>query len=439
MVALQFSSDWGIDLRRTTVIYAAMFFMQLGGSVGATGVPLLAKYGYDASLLSLALIGMAAPLTYTLTCLALGPFVSRAKPSAVAASGGLLYAATYLCAAFAATPLHLALVYLGGGVAQALFWPMAEAVLVEGSNGQRLNRRIGLFNITWSLADALGTVTAGVLYLVWDKLPFVATVVLMAPVAAAMLVAGRRRADGDEPLPSRFEDAAMPEHETREANGRFRSGAWLGNFIAAGATAVVRSVFAAPAKDVFFMSSATLGLVLGTFNAARTLTFWLLREWPNWHYKPRIYLAFNSTLAVGTFAVVMAAFLPHHIAMPVVFAAFAASGIGVGMTYYSSIFYAVDGEEVAASTTRLHEAVLGAGGAVAVLVSGVMDKFAVGVTAAVLPALASGPLPIMSPFVLCTAAVTVGMVGTARRFAGPRAGRNVLAVPLDTAYPEDET
>jgi hypothetical protein len=438
MVASLYNPGRGIHVRRTKIVYIAMFFMQLGGSVGATGVPLLAKYKFDTSLFVLALIGMAGALSYTVVCLALGPFVSRAKPSALAVAGGLLYAATYLGASLATTPAHLMLVYVGGGAGQALFWPMAEAVLVEGSSGQRLNRRIGLFNITWSMGDSLGAVLAGVLYLAWDRLPFVATIVLMMPVAAAMTVAGRRKADGEEALPSRFEEAGMPRHETRDTNARFRGGAWLGNFIASGATQVMRSVFAAPARDVFLMSSSTLGLVLGTFNAARTLTFWLLREWPDWHYRPRVYMTFNALLAGGMFAVVAAAFLPAPLVMPTVFAAFAASGVGAGMAYYSSIFYAVDGEEVAASTTRLHEAVLGAGGAIAVLVSGVTGKFSAAAAAAAAPALADGPLPVLSPFVMCGIAVSVGMAGTARWFAGPARNGNVLAVPPDAAYPEDK-
>jgi hypothetical protein len=109
-----------------------------------------------------------------------------------------------------------------------------------------------------------------------------------------------------------------------------------------------------------------------------------------------------------------------------VFASFAAMGVAVGMTYYSSIFYAVDTEAVAASTARLHEAVLGAGGALAVLAAGAVGRFAGGPDA---PALAA-----MSPFAMSTLIVAGGLVVSGKCLRGAGTDRNVLEVETEKQY-----
>jgi len=415
-------------MRRTTILFVAVFLMQFGGSAGGTGLPLMAKFSFDASVWTLALIGMVQSLMYAVSCLAIGSLVGKVRPLNAAMVGAALQGVTFVVAMFSRNSWDLFFVSAAGGVGQALFWPMIEGVISEGSDGARLNRRIGFFNVSWSAADAGGTAAAGVLFKWSAWLPFATMGVAMASTIVVVRMACRRGVDGLEALPPRFEQEALPTEGGKEINGRFRKAAWVGNFIASGATNIVRSIFAAPAKDVFRMSSPMIGLALAMMSILRTVTFAGLREWPGWHYSGRVFMAFNTLLAIGLVGVVAAVFLPTGAAVALVFVSFSAIGVGIGMTYYSSIFYAVDTEAVATATARLHEAILGAGAALAVLVAGGADRF-IAAGAQVSPAGAA------TPFALSAAIVAGGMALSGRYIRG-NGSRNVLELETEKQYSE---
>jgi hypothetical protein len=257
---------------------------------------------------------------------------------------------------------------------------------------------MGVFNISWSLGDAAGTAVGGFFFDIYPMLPFITMGLAVIPVVAVVIAAMRQPEENG---------AASGEEGEGPADGAlndgFRKGAWTGNFVAAGVTNILRSVFAAPARDVFLMSGSSYGLVVGTFNATRTLTFYVMSRWHSWRYKVRTFLAVNGLLAVGMAAVVAAAYMPHAVGVAVVFISFAAAGIGSGMTYFSSIFYTVDTHTEAETTTPIHEAVLGAGGAIAAIAAGVTNQ------------LVSDPL---SPLAMCVVVVAVGMGISARCMRG---------------------
>jgi len=398
-------------MRRLNLLYLAAFLMQAGASAGATGAPLMAKIGFGASLWDLAIMGMASTLAYTVGCLAVGVTNARRRPFAMMIAGTAFMAVSYACGLWATRVSHLVLLFTCSGLGNAAYWPMLETALSEGADGQRLNRRMGLFNVSWSLGDAAGTVAGGALYDVWAKLPFVLLIVTMGFLGAAVLTARRRAVDANEPLPERFAKNGM-HAGGGELNARFRNASWVANFIGSGTVNVLRSVFAAPAKDVFGMRGTAFGLVIGTFNAMRTLTFVGLREWPNWHYRTRILMAFNGLLALGMAGVVAAAFLPHGAGVGLVFVSFAAAGVGFGLTYYSSIFYSVNAETPASSKPHLHEAVLGAGGAVAVVAAGIVNQLSAAAAGGAASTTWNTAVS-LSPLAMCAATVVAGMGASA--------------------------
>lgn len=141
--------------------------MHVGFAAGYTGIPLLAKNVFDASVWQLALLGVTGTLTYTVACLGLKGLVGRARPVLVALVGALLYGISYIFAIFAANVLHLMVILFFAAAASALFWPMLEAAIAEGAAGYRLNRRMGLFCLCWSTGDVLGAVLGGAVVSSW--------------------------------------------------------------------------------------------------------------------------------------------------------------------------------------------------------------------------------------------------------------------------------
>ena len=272
----------------------------------------------------------------------------------------------------------------------------------------------------------MATAAAGALLSIRPWLPFMGGVAAMAGGAAIVLVARKRTADTLEAVPERFTRSELSAEHTKAINGKFRKAAWVSNFISAGTVTIVRSLFAAPAKDIFRMSSPMTGLALAMLSILRAATFIGLREWPGWHYRPGVFLTFNSLLAVGLVGLVAAAFVPAGAAVGVVFVSMAAMGIAAGMTYYSSIFYAVDTEAVAASTARLHEAVLGAGGALAVLAAGAAGKVTGNASS----------MAVLSPFVMSAVIVAAGLVLSGKHVRGTRGERKELELAVESEYSE---
>lgn len=404
-------------MQRLKLLYAAVFLMQFGGSAGVTGLPLQAKVSFGTSFWGLAFIGIAGPLVYTVTCLLVGRAKGRVNRTVLVVSGTAIMAATFALACLAKNTGHLVLACAGQGIGAGLFWPMIEAAIVEGTAGRAVMKRVGVFNISWSLGDAIGTASAGFLFAVHPALPYVVLVVMMGGVLGCV-AAARRLPIG---VPNGWAAANGDRPADRQLNAGFRKAAWVGNFVGAGVVNVLRSVFTAPARDVFKMSAPAIGLVIGTFNATRTLTFFVLGRRQGWRYRRAAFLAVNSLIAIGMVSVVAASLLPQGLAIAVVFASFAAAGVGSGMTYFSSIFYTIDRKEAAEATAPMHEAVLGAGGAVAAAAAGLTNQ------------MASSAL---SPLIMCAAAVAVGMAFSARYIKAGLSKPNILEDSPARDYPE---
>ncbi len=392
-------------MKRLKLLYVAAFLMHvaLGGQIA--GLPLLAKKAFDATLWQLALIGLATMLGHSLFSLATGALVGRAKPITLSIVGAGVLSIVILLAIPAGGAWHLVGVAAACSVGWALFWPMLEAAIAEGASGRALSRRMGRFNVSWSLGDAVGIPLAGALYDVRPWAPFAmmaltaGVIMVIISMAKRMEVAVVGGPGGELIDPEELETSPL-------INIRFTRAAWVGNFVGAGAVGVVRSIFAAPAVDVFAMSGALYGLVVGTVNLSRTASFWLLTHWRNWHYRLGIYMSMTMLMAAGMAGVALAALFPGPVGIAIVFVSFAAVGFSFGMPYYSSIFYSVHTDALAESKTRLHEAVIGAGGAAGVLASGAAGQLTANTA---LSAGLVGTLATMSPFLMCSAAVVAGM------------------------------
>ncbi|MCD6404563.1 MAG: MFS transporter, partial [Planctomycetes bacterium] len=345
--------------------------------------------------------------------------------------GAALYGATLSLGIWARSVWDLVVIVAFGGVGMSLFWLMAEAAIAEGATGRVLSRRMGIFNISWSVGDVAGMAVSGALYDVWGRLPFVMIVVVMA--ALVVVLAFARRAKVEEvPPPQNLDEREMLE-VPRSVNARFTRAAWVGNFTGAGVMGVVRSLFAAPATDIFRMSGAVYGLAIGTVCVFRTLTFWLLTHWRNWHYRKGVYLATSSLLAAGMAGITVAAVMPHVPGMVLVFVSFAAAGVAMGMMYYSSLFYSVHTEALPESGTRLHEAVVGAGGTAAVLASGGVGQLVRNASGAFATL---GAFALVSPFALCAVTAAAGVVTSWCFITGRLGGKDMLEETAPACYPD---
>jgi MFS family permease len=135
------------------------------------------------------LLGLVFNLTYTLASWPAGWFSDRFSKPAIAASGYLVFAATYFV--FAKAPSHAALWIMMAcyGFYYALTSPVLRALVVETVPADSRGRAFGIFYFVTSITALLASVITGELWKHFGpELPFSLSA-LLALIAAAMLFA----------------------------------------------------------------------------------------------------------------------------------------------------------------------------------------------------------------------------------------------------------
>ena len=139
------------EVSNTFVIFPGAFLTALGEGMINLGLVffLRERYGASPSLIGW-FVGFSV-LVYILGCLGLRPFLDRLRPqillpsalAGISVSLLLLYLLPSLPLSFLFSALYR--------LALAFFWPPAMGWLSQGVEGDRLSRRQGRFNLSWSL------------------------------------------------------------------------------------------------------------------------------------------------------------------------------------------------------------------------------------------------------------------------------------------------
>ena len=103
------------------------------------------------------------------------------------------------------------------------------------------------------------------------------------------------------------------------------------------------------------LSMMFAGFFCSIWYFARLAAFYLLWQWPGWHYRFRWMLG-GYLMLIASFLALLT--IPH---LWVVVLAQIVFGFGVGLAYYSSLYYSMDVGEASSSHGGFHEAAIGAG------------------------------------------------------------------------------
>ena len=238
-----------------------------------------------------------------------------------------------------------------------LTWPSLEALMSEGESPARLKSMVGIYNVVWAVAAAVGVFTGGILLQKWLRGIFL--------IPAGLLLVETGMAYWLERQSQRQPPAEMERSLLRPvAEGYvspvppavFLKMAWLANPLAYLAINTVISTIPTLARN-FQFTPMRAGFICSVWLFARAGAFIFLRQWPRWHYRFR-FLA-GSYIAMG--AAFGAMLLARDIWLLVV--AQAVFGLGVGLIYYSSLFYSMDVGDTKSEHGGIHEAAIGAGNA----------------------------------------------------------------------------
>ena len=338
-----------------TAFYFNFLFFHMGAQFGWTdggNFALSATHGF----------------VYIFAALYAGKFAQRRGYVRALRLGFAIMAAALLAAGLlpgAATQIALLIVWTVG---VCFTWPTLEGAVSDGEPPARLTRMIGIYNLTWAGGAALGYFAGGALLeTLGPRSIFFVPAALHALQFALTFTLNLDRGNlSSKPAPTNTnanananvspENAALPPLTPRPiARTRlFLRLAWFANPFAYIAINSILPVIPSVARKLE-LSPMLAGFFCSIWLFARLGAFLVLWLWPGWHYRRGWFF--------GAYGVVMISYLAILLSANLVVLALAqlAFGLGLGLIYYSSLFYSMDLGDTKGEHGGFHEAAIGIG------------------------------------------------------------------------------
>jgi len=234
-----------------------------------------------------------------------------------------------------------------GSVTSSMVWPIVESYVSAGRHGSEMRRALGLFNITWTPATALPLFAMPLL----AHLGATASLGLAAGVsAAAMLLVLGLPAN-----PGHHEKQAAVASTGPEYPHLAQTTSWL---------LPLSYVLATMVSPLLPYRLAALGLgpnasiVAALWMAVRFATFVIMWRSAFWHGRWGTLLLGGGALLGGMSAVLLGGSLSVVVIGLLLF------GTGIGLVYYSALYYALTVGHAAVDASGKFEALVGLGSAV---------------------------------------------------------------------------
>ncbi len=240
--------------------------------------------------------------------------------------------------------------YAFHGACTAFYWPYLMGWVSIGYEGKQLSRRLGFYNISWSLAGCLGPFLGGVLVQFSPLLPLAITVLTTAFSAFCVLKAGP--APSVQKTPPTAESDIITIHP---ALRQFRWIALIGLFLGHVILSLVRSQLGLYMKfDLGFLEKS-YGLVI-TFQALTVFLANAVVGWTHfWHFNRILYALFIAALLVSVGIITQTTHLSGFMI------SCSLLGMCVGFLYSSHMYYGVSGGQRRSARMAIHEIALAAG------------------------------------------------------------------------------
>jgi hypothetical protein len=280
-----------------------------------------------------------------------------------------------------------------GALASAITWPVVEAYLGAGRHGADMRSAIGWFNVTWTPAVAAGLLLMPLV----SRAGGLGPLVLSAAGSGAALLATWML----PPRPGAHEATAAESAVGREY-GRLRQAAqWLLplSYVLCSAMSPVL-----PHRLAELGAHVSGGAIAALWMLARFLTLATMWRTGFWHGRWGTLALAGAALALGLAGILLAPTLALMALGLIVF------GVGMGLTYYASLYYAL----------AVGRAEVGAGGNFEALIGlGYLGGPLLGVAANVaVPGHSAG-----ATVALCWLVTAVGAMGALRAWRAARRAR----------------
>ena len=307
------------------------------------------RFGFDnkENLALAALIG----LIYTVASWQAGRFAQRYGNFTALKIGFVVMAAGLFAGSQLGSVTGQIVIACVVNVGMCFIWPVLEALVSEGTGAARA---VGIYNITWALANALAYFVGGAIIqsFGYQSVFYVPLVFILVQLA---LVCWIEKIHTHHVAPEAV--APLPPEPHRPSPGQaraFQQMAWLANPFAYIAINTLLAVMPGIAAH-FQLSTSLAGFVCSLWCFARVAAFIGLWQWTRWHYRFR-WLATAFALLMLSFVGILST--PSLVLLLVAQMVF---GLAIGLIYYSSLFYSMDASDTKSAHGGIHEAAIGLG------------------------------------------------------------------------------
>ena len=345
-------------------LYLTPFLVDVCMGSITIAVPLMA-ISLGSSSLSLGILGSSMGLSYISLCFFFWKLSERWHRKKLLMLGSFLYIAASLLFSFSSQIYHLYLSMLLLGIAGAMFWPTLEAWIAEKESKRTLIQKMALFNISWSAGLAIGPLIGGILFGINFKLPFYFALIVSVLVLPILFYKTPKVSVATKS--KSFTDKTFLPEDRPDSFSLYIKISRMANFILCLCTGMVWYIFPKLGTQLQ-ISPSFLGLLMFTLSLSRVLTFYGLGRVHQWHYRIFPLALFQLIAAVGLIIVFVTSSLPFF------FLAFVFIGVGLGMTFSSSLFYSVNVPTRKGPSAAMHETVLMSGFLLGPLIGGAVAQ-----------------------------------------------------------------
>jgi predicted MFS family arabinose efflux permease len=256
-------------------------------------------------------------------------------------------------------------------IGMCCIWPTLEALVSESEPPAGVPRAVGIYNIVWAVTNAAAFFIGGTLVVQFGfkSIFYLPLAIMLTQFALTLWL--QNHANETARAAAGEQVAGPPPDPNRPSPARaktFLRMSWLANpfaYIAINTLIAVTPGLAAK----FHVSPMFAGFVWSLWCFARLGAFVVLWRWTHWHYRFR-WLAASFAVLILSFATIL---LSPNLA--VLIGAQIFFGGAIGLIYYSSLYYSMDGGAAKSEHGGIHEAAIGLGNCVGPAVGALSLQF----------------------------------------------------------------
>ncbi|MBN2588545.1 MAG: MFS transporter [Sedimentisphaerales bacterium] len=348
---------------RVWPLYGAAFMMSITANSWWTSMPFIMR-NIGGSEAHVGYAWAANMLGYLLCLLLMGFFLGSHNPkNTTRLSSGIICLSTVLVGVIIYIIFNhnlkgnLALIWsviaLGAvaGGATSLYWPFLMSWVSEDLEGAVLNRRLGMYNASWSGALLMGPLIGGSLVERSNLLP--AIFVSSGLVLCFLFLTVSSESKFHKDL-SGNEQGKGKNNQNIENIIRLRWIARIGLFSAWACIGLARSQFALLFTELG-NTETMFGVLITIFGICNFTSMTLAGRFAFWHFKPSLLFAAQAMLAISLVLILYGTTLPVFILL------FIIMGLGFGFIYSSHLYYGTCGAKKRSVQMAIHEGTISLG------------------------------------------------------------------------------